>query len=124
MKYNTILVTASLIGLSFFGSQANAQQNYMSQSERDQADSTKAATVAEAQGQTARDADRMAEVKNDRKRTKAKAKNAQRIENDANAAARESRYAVRAERRAQKSRQQADKQADKAGKARDKSDKN
>ena len=96
----------------------------MTHAERDKKDSVETATLMEAQTQDTRDKNRMADAKEDQKRTKAKAKNAQRIESDANDAARESRYAVRAERKAQKSRKQADKQEEKAAQAREKSNNN
>jgi hypothetical protein len=124
MNYKTIIMVMSVATASFFTGQALAQDNPMSQAQRNQKDSVEDATLREAQAQNTKDENRMADAKLDRKQTKAKAKNAQRIENDANDAARESRYAVRAERRAQKSRKQANKQAEKAAEARDKSNSN
>ena len=72
---------------------------------RDKKDSVETATLMEAQTQDTKDKNRMADAKEDQKRTKAKAKNAQRIESDANDAARESRYAVRAEQKAAQARE-------------------
>lgn len=113
------------VAASMFTSHAFAQSSGdMTQTERDTKDSTETVTLRQAQEQSTKDRNRMADAKLDRKETKAKAEDAQRIEKDANDAARESRYALRAERRAQKSRKQADKQAAKASEARIKSNKN
>lgn len=71
-----------------------------------------------------RNEDRMYDVKKERTKTKAKAKESQRVSNEANDAAKESRQAVRAEKKAQKFRKKADKQAQKAEDARKKSDRN
>jgi hypothetical protein len=124
MKYKAIIITMSVAAASLFASKTFAQDNTMSQVQRDHQDSVQTAKVTEARLETTKDENRMADAKLDRKQTKAKAKNAQRVENEASDAARESRYAVRAERRAQKSRKQANKQAEKAAKARDKSNSN
>ena len=67
---------------------------------------------------------RLSDAKTDRKQTKAKARTARRVENEANDAARESKSALRAEKKAQKSRRQANKQADKAEEAIRKSNRN
>lgn len=110
---------------SLFTSNALAQYSGdMTQTERDTKDSVETVTLREAQAQSTKDKNRMEEAKLDRKQTKAKAENAQRIEKDANDAARQSRNAVRAERRAQKARKQATRQAEKAADARDKSNSN
>jgi hypothetical protein len=123
MKYKTFFLT--LAAASFFGGQAFAQSNNdMTPEQRDRKDSVETATHQEAQVQSKKDENRMADAKRDRKETKAKAKKARRIESEANDAARESKNALRAERRAQKSRKLADKQAEKASVARDKSNDN
>ena len=123
MKYKTIILT--LAAASLFAGQAFAQNSdVMTQAQRDRKDSVETATHQEAQVQTRNDENRMADAKLDRKETKAKAKEAQRIENEANDAARQSKNALKAERKAQKSRKQANQQAQKASDARDKSDKN
>jgi hypothetical protein len=75
------------------------------------------------QQETAKDQERknsenLSKLRTEKRDTKAKAKEAQRIEAEANDAARESRSAYRKEKKAQKSRVQADKQAKKAAKAR------
>lgn len=125
MKYTTMIMTMAVGAASLFTSHAYAQSSGdMTQIERDKKDSLETVTLIEEQTQITKDENRMADAKRDRKRTKAKAENAQRIEKDANNAARESRYALRAERRAQKSRKQADKQAEKAAEARKKSNNN
>lgn len=112
--------TASLFTSHAFGQTSDG----MTQTERNKKDSVETITLMEEQTQSTKDRNRMADAKLDRKESQAKADNAQRIEKDANDAARESRYAVRAERKAQKSRKQADKQAEKAAQAREKSNKN
>lgn len=66
----------------------------------------------------------LSDLKLEKKETKAKAREAQRVEGDANDAARESRIAYRQEKKAQKARAQADKQSKKATRARTKSDRN
>jgi cell shape-determining protein MreC len=71
-----------------------------------------------------KNSENLSDLKSEKKATKAKAKEAQRIENEANDAARESKIAYRQEKKAQRAREQADKQAKKAAKARTKSDKN
>jgi hypothetical protein len=124
MKHKAIIISMLLAGTSLFASRAFAQESGMSQQQRSQRDSAEVATQKEIQVQNNKDENRMASAKLDRKQAKAKAKNAQRVENDANDAARQSKYEVRAERRAQKSRKQANKQAEKAAKARDKSNSN
>lgn len=122
MKYKTIILSSAFVAL-LIANRTQAQNSQLSQGQS-QKDSVAAVTLKETQVQDARNESRMADAKRGREQTKAKATNAQRIENDANAAARESRYAVRSERRAQKARKQANKQAVKAAKARDKSDRN
>jgi Skp family chaperone for outer membrane proteins len=66
----------------------------------------------------------LSELKSEKRESKAKAKEAQRVEDDANHAARESKIAYRKEKKAQRVREQADKQSKSAQKARTKSDKN
>ena len=110
MKHKAIILT--LAAASFFAGQAFAQ------------DSNVMTPAQEAQVQNRNDENRMADAKLDRKETKAKAKEARRIENEANDAAHQSKHALKAERKAQKSRKQANQQAQKASNARDKSDKN
>jgi hypothetical protein len=125
MNYKTIVITMTIAAASLCTANVNAQdQTQMTRSEHHDQDSLEMASAKEAQVEKTKDDNRMADAKLDRKQTRVKAKNAQRIENDANDAARESKYAVRAERRAQRSRKQANKQADKALKARAKSDQN
>jgi hypothetical protein len=125
MKYNKMIITIALGAGSLFTTHTFAQSSGdMTQTERDRKDSVETAALTEAQVQSTKDKNRMADAKQDRKQTKAKAENAQRIENDANDAARESRYALRGERRAQKSRKQANQQAEKAANAREKSNNN
>lgn len=110
---------------SLFTIQSFAQSSErMTDSDRDKKDSLETVTLREEQIQNTKNRNRMEDAKLDRKQTRAKAENAQRIQNDADDAARESRYALRAERRAQKSRKQANQQAEKAADAREKSNNN
>lgn len=84
-------------------------------------DSTEQADVKELER---RNEERMTEAKDERIRTQTEARESQRISDEADDAAKQSRQAVRAEKRAQKSRERADKQAQKAKNARIKSDRN
>jgi hypothetical protein len=123
MKYKIFFLTFATA--AFFAGQAFAQTtDDFAQVQRDRKDSIETATYQEAQVQNRKDENRISDAKRDKKETKAKAKKAQQVENDANDAARQSKSALRAERRAQKSRKLADKQADKASDARDKSNSN
>lgn len=123
MKYKTMFLMLAVT--SMFAGHVFAQTNdSVTQADRNRKDSVEAAVYREAQVQSRKDENRMADAKHDRKQTKAKAKNAQRIEREANDAARQSKSALRAERKAQKSRKLADKLAKRASDARDKSDKN
>ena len=74
--------------------------------------------------QDKRDSNNLSDLKSKKRETKARAKEAQRVEGDANDAARESKIAYRQEKKAQRAREQADKQSKKAATARNKSDKN
>jgi len=65
-----------------------------------------------------KNSDNLSDLKSEKSKTKATAKEAQRVENNANAAAHESKVAYRSEKKAQKARAKADKQAKKAAKAR------
>lgn len=123
MTYKTIIIALTIAMTLTNASKAQAQHEATKDQQRVK-DSTDTALAQEVQREKVKDDNRMADAKLDRKETKAKAKNAQRIENEANTAARESRYAVRSERKAQKSRNAANKQAEKAKNARIKSDKN
>lgn len=111
----------------FIGHCAIAQD----QTEGSHADDAKIDSLATAynQRQAAEDQDRknsenLSDLKSERMETKAKAKEAQRVEGEANDAARESKIAYRQEKKAQKAREQADKQSKKAEHARTISDKN
>ena len=74
--------------------------------------------------QDRKNAENLSDLKSEKMETRATAKEAQRVEDEANDAARESKIAYRQEKKAQKARQQADKQSKKAAQARTKSDKN
>jgi hypothetical protein len=125
MKANNILSIA-LVGLALtlpLCVKAQDRDN-MSKNEIAKMDSTQSANQRADQLQKTNDDNRMAEAKLDRKQTRAKSKDAQRVEREASSAARESRAAVRTERRAQKSRKEATRQAKRASDARAKSDRN
>jgi hypothetical protein len=125
MDYKAIIITLGMSAAIFYAGEVRAQDDSeISKSHQQAKDSLQRISANEARLQKTNDETRMTAAKHDKKQTKAKAKNARRIENDANTAARESRSAMRAERRAQKSRRQANDQAEKASKARNKSDRN
>jgi hypothetical protein len=96
----------------------------MSKDQIDKMDSVELATMKAGELQKANDQNRMDEAKLNRKQTKAKAKDAKRVEEEASNAARESKAELRAEKKAQKSRKEATKQAKTASDARDKSNEN
>ncbi|MDQ2657312.1 MAG: hypothetical protein M3Y60_07810 [Bacteroidota bacterium] len=125
MKNQKIVLTIALGALSLFSCEVYAQQRSESGNENAmQIDSAEMATDEAARTQKIKDANTIADYKDDRKDTKAKAREARRVEKEANTAARESRYALRSEKRAQKARKDADKQAERASRARVKSDRN
>ena len=125
MKNQKIVLTIALGALSLLSHKLYAQQQVEPGKDKvAHMDSVQTAAHEETQAQKKKDANTIAEYQFDRKETKAKAKEAQRVENEANTAARESRYALRSEKRAQKARKDADTQADKASRTRVKSDKN
>ena len=110
------------IGYSVAAQDATEMSNY----ENPRGDSLANAHAKEelAKDQERANAENLSDLKSEKNETKAKAKEAQRVEDDANDAARESRVAYRTEKKAQRVRVQADKQSRKAEKARTKSDKN
>lgn len=122
MKKQAIVLTIAMGAMSLLSAQLYAQEKNVSDLER--MDSAEMATHEELRARQATDANTISDYRDNRKETKAKAKEARRVESDANAAARESRYALRSEKRAQKARKNADKQAEKASRARTKSDRN
>jgi hypothetical protein len=127
MKFKTIIILVlSLAALVLFTSESNGQERTeMSKGEQDRLDSLQTLYKRdEIRAQREKDENTIADAKQDKRETKAKAKEAQRIEREANDAARESRYALRTEKKAQKARKNADAQAKKALKARNRSDKN
>lgn len=74
--------------------------------------------------QAAEDSESLSDLKSEKRLTREKAKEARRIEKEANDAAMESRRAYKSEKKAQNARKQADKQSKKADRARDISDQN
>lgn len=71
-----------------------------------------------------RNSDNLSDLRTEKNEARTRARTAQRIENDASDAAKESRSAYRQEKKAQRARAQADKQTKKAAKARAKADSN
>jgi hypothetical protein len=123
-KSTTIILTFTLSALSLFTSEVYGQQRYeLRTTEHEGMDSLQDARE-QVKVQKEKDEDRMAIVKNERRETKAIAKEAQRVNREANDAARESNNALRAEKKAQAARKHADRQAQRAARARDKSDEN
>jgi hypothetical protein len=125
MKRNNIL-TIAVLGLFLtvpFTMRAQDRED-MSKKEIAKMDSVQFADARAEQLQKTTDETRMAEAKLDKKQTRAKSKDAKRVEQEATNAAHESKAALRAEKKAQKSRKQATKQAKKASDARAQSDKN
>ena len=137
MNTKAIYFTLSLMALTLVSGQATAQVTSEVITVEDQRidsvhirgehrmDSIQTLHKAEKfQTQAMKDETRMTDVKRERKLSKAKAKEAQRVGREANDAARESNNAFRAEKQAQKARKNADKQAERAAESRDKSDRN
>ena len=123
MKLKALISTFALGGLSFFALHAVAQEQPVSNTEYQDQDSARNANERQAE-QVVQDAESMKDLKQERAETRTKAKEARRVERDANDAAMESRNAYRTEKKAQRTRKNADAQAKKARKARDKSDEN
>jgi hypothetical protein len=125
MKINTTILTLAISGLMLFTGNVYAQEySNTSTEELNRMDSVADREKEQARIQQRKDSETIADFRYDKKQTKAKAKEARRIEAEANDAARESKLAYRNEKKAQKLRKQADKQADKASQARDKSNRN
>jgi hypothetical protein len=124
MKLKTIILTLTLSAPVLFASEVFAQdQPVLSNEEFVRMDSVQSAKKA-AVIQKEQDEDRLTTAKDEKRKTKAKAKEAARVEREASDAARESRNALRTEKKAQKARKHADAQAKKASRARIKSEKN
>jgi hypothetical protein len=125
MKLKTISLTLILSALSLFSYELYGQERTeMSKQERDRLDSLQKVDIQVQEQQKADDKNAMDDAKSATIQTKAKAKEAQRVERDANAASVESKKALKMEKNAQKARKNADQQSQKASEARDKSDKN
>jgi len=120
MKLKTIILTLTISVLSLCTVELYGQEKAeLSKAEQARMDSLRKLHIKEqAQTQEEKNSDRMTNAVNDRKTTKANAKEAKRVGKDADDAARESKGALKAEKKAQKARKQADKQAKKAAKAR------
>jgi flagellar biosynthesis GTPase FlhF len=113
---NLFLLLPLIGGLFLFSNQVYGQrqtESYRVEQEKQQV-----------QNQKSRDDAKMSDLKDLRNNSKVKAKEARRIEKDANSALRESKKSIRAEKSAQKARANATKQAEKASKAKIKSDSN
>jgi hypothetical protein len=125
MKYKKILSLIAVSAASLFTFELFAQDSPVSKFEYKQMDSAKSVYDRDkAQTQRAEDVEKMTDAKNEQSETKAKAKEAGRIEEEADDAAKQSKNALKSEKKAQKQRRKADKQAEKAETARDKSDLN
>ena len=126
MKYKTILSTITLSAASLFICELYAQDlPPLTNSEYNHRDSLQTAYKKDqAQTQKTQDVEKMHDVKTEQADTKAKSKEADRIQEEAADAAKQSNDALKTEKKAQKSRRKADKQAEKAEAARHKSDLN
>ena len=125
MNNKKILSLIAVGAASLFTFQLSAQDSPITRTEYNRMDSLQGAYDRdEVQTQKAEDLQNMTDAKNDQSETKAKAKEAQRIEGEANDAAKQSKNALKSEKKAQKQRKKADKQADKAKASRDKSNLN
>ena len=125
MTYKKILSLIAVSAASLFAFELFAQDAPISKFEYNRMDSLQTIYKRDqAQAQKADDLEKMTDAKNDQSETKAKAKEAQRIEGEADDAAKQSKSALKSEKKAQKQRKQADRQAEKAKAARDKSDLN
>jgi len=126
MKYKTILSFLVVIAASLCTFELFAQpESSMSKIEYDRIDSLQAVYKRDqVQAQKAQDTEAMRDAKADQVETEAKAKEADRIEDEAQDAAKQSKNALKTEKEAQKLRKRADKQAEKAKAAREKSDLN
>lgn len=131
MKKNNTVITLAFGALSLLSAQLYGQDQYERSehqiAQRDSlntADSLNRISEQERQTSKAKDESTLADYKDDRIQTKAKAREAQRVESEANTAAKESRNALRSEKKAQRARRDADRQAERASKARIKSDRN
>ncbi|HJZ39948.1 MAG TPA: hypothetical protein VJ203_06260 [Bacteroidales bacterium] len=125
MKFKTVIATAGLFTLSLFACELYGQEpTEMSKHDRERMDSLKKVDIQVQEQQRADNKEAMDNAKDANAQSKAKAKEAQRIEQDATNASRESRKALNMEKKAQKARRNADSQTQKASDARDKSDEN
>ena len=126
MKYKKLLSFLIVAAGSLATFELFAQSDTtMSKVEYDRMDSLEAVYKRdEAQTQKAKEADAISDAKSEQVETQAKAKEAERIDDEAQDAAKQSKAALKTEKKAQKLRKNADKQADKAKAAREKSDLN
>lgn len=128
MKRNVLLYALILPVVFFSSSHTVTAQDSTAEGKQYNAQIDSVAKVYRQQEST-KDEQRMnsenlSDLKSEKKETRARAREAHRVENDAQVAARESKIAYRQEKKAQRAREQADKQAKKASKARTKSDNN
>jgi hypothetical protein len=126
MKFKTTILALALTTVSSFTIGVYGQsQPLLTRDEHQHLDSLETAQKAnQAQLQDEKDKDNLSDMRKSKRETKAKAKEAQRLESDANDAARQSKNAYKTEKRAQKARKQADRQSRKATEAKRKSDNN
>lgn len=120
MKIKVLICVLTLGSILLFSSGASAQEPAgMRKAELKRLDS-----LDLARGVQLKDQKTITDLKSEKNDSKVKAREATRVKNDADDAAKASRQAYKAERKAQKARKQADAQAKKAAKSREKSDKN
>jgi hypothetical protein len=124
MTNKTIFFTLTLAGLLLVSIVNGQGRNKMPRLELKRMDSLEVASLIRGSKEKVKEEKRMSEARSYAKQTKATAKHARMLQEEANDAGREARYARRSESRAQKARKQADFQTDIASKAGDKSDQN
>lgn len=122
MNLKTIILTLTLGALSLCTYNIYGQDH--TRTEHNSMDSIQKANKKMQEQQKAKDERTMENAKDASKETKARAKEARRVEQDASDASSESKKALKTEKKAQKARKNADEQAKKAVEAREKSDNN
>lgn len=120
MKIKLIICVLTLGSIFLLSNGASAQEPAgMRKAELRRLDSLELARAVQLKDQKT-----ITDLKSERSDSKVKAKEASRVKNEADDAAKNSRQAYKSERKAQKARKQADAQAKKAAKSRAKSDRN
>ena len=118
MKITTVVIALAFGGSIFLANDLAAQDPFTTDAKRD--------SLANAQylvkTQKTTDAQTLSDLKHNKSDTKAQAKEAQRVEENAAHSAKESKSAYKTEKKAQKARRKADAQAKKAAKAKKKAE--